>query len=387
MTEPSRIGGARSGRAVEPEMREVDADSPLRMVCRGQPESARPYFVVIVDAEAGAPRSDQRDRSHAAAAGRPTGRWTLTLDQVRALTDAFVSLVSDMAAKSALEPNEQGGLDVFLEHADRVAGASDRPHRPSVRERAARLDRGALVRLRVRRARPPLTRGRRGVERAHWAAPKISSSPLPAITFEVKSLRPESDVRRDQLERSARSRRRHLAVVTVEDAADRVGGITLPGLVTVHPGAELGWCEPGGVQPPIRTSCSSTSTTRGIASSICGSPPSSLRVSEDFPALRRSQLPSAIARTTYRLDLDQLPQFIVSRHELLRTEMTRAMKIDRVLRRADEQGSRARRTRPRLHRVGVPQEIDRTTRRRRGDRQPDAGAFHGHRQPEPATWR
>src|SRR5580704_12800125 len=84
----------------EPASREVDAESRLRMLIGVSPVG-RPYFAVVVSNKPGLP-----DLTSAIEVTRRQrtmdGRWTLTLElQVHALTDAFISLVSDLAAKSA----------------------------------------------------------------------------------------------------------------------------------------------------------------------------------------------------------------------------------------------------------------------------------------------
>ena len=159
----------------EPELREVDAESPLRMLIGVSPVG-RPYFAVIVAQKPGLPdltSAIEVTRRQRAA----DGRWTLTLElQVRALTDAFISLVSDLAAKSALAASEQEALNIFLETLAEWQELLDRPRRPSLRERASRLDRGALVRLRVGSARASSARSRASVG---WPIGRRPRLPVP----------------------------------------------------------------------------------------------------------------------------------------------------------------------------------------------------------------
>src|SRR4051794_4398498 len=91
--------------AGEPEMREVDADSALRMIF-GVNELSQPYFFVLLAAH---PRAPQLSSSITVEVAQRSAdsRWTLTLRLVdHTLTDAFVSLMSDIAQKSALAPTE-----------------------------------------------------------------------------------------------------------------------------------------------------------------------------------------------------------------------------------------------------------------------------------------
>src|SRR5690349_23066747 len=98
----------------EPESREVDAESQLRMLIGVSPVG-RPYFAIIVSQKPGLP--DLPNSIEVTRRQRSTdGRWTLTLElQVHALTDAFISLVSDLATKSAAATSESEALDIFLD--------------------------------------------------------------------------------------------------------------------------------------------------------------------------------------------------------------------------------------------------------------------------------
>ena len=99
--------------ARRPEMREVGADSALRMIF-GVNELNQPFFFVLL---ATRPRAPQLSSAITVeVAQRPAdSRWTLTLRLVdAALTDAFVSLMSDVAQKSALKATEKEAWTAFV---------------------------------------------------------------------------------------------------------------------------------------------------------------------------------------------------------------------------------------------------------------------------------
>src|SRR4051794_30819421 len=105
MTEPVEPRWHALLAAGRPEMREVDSSSALRMIF-GVNEFNQPYFFVLL---ATCPRAPQLSSAITVEVGRrPTDPpWTLTLSLIdSALTDAFVSLMSDIAQKSALLPTE-----------------------------------------------------------------------------------------------------------------------------------------------------------------------------------------------------------------------------------------------------------------------------------------
>src|SRR5436190_23155320 len=113
MTEPVEARWRALLGAGQPEMREVDADSALRMIF-GVNELNQPYFFVVLSAR---PRAPQLSSAITVEVGqRPAdSRWTLTLRLVDpALTDAFVSLMSDIAQKSTPEPTEKGAWTIFV---------------------------------------------------------------------------------------------------------------------------------------------------------------------------------------------------------------------------------------------------------------------------------
>ena len=98
----------------EPETREVNAESAMRMLFGVSPVG-RPFFAILVSKKPGKP--ELTTAVEVATGYRPSdGRWTLTLElQAPSLTDAFISLVSDLAAKSAAAPTEEQALKNFLE--------------------------------------------------------------------------------------------------------------------------------------------------------------------------------------------------------------------------------------------------------------------------------
>lgn len=293
----------------EPESREVDAESPLRMLIGVSPVG-RPYFAVIVAQQPGLPdltSAVEVTRRQRAA----DGRWTLTLElQVRALTDAFISLVSDLAAKSAPAASEQQALKIFLETLaewqELLTARADRLSESALRGLIAELwfgfESGA-------HGHPPPEAAQA------WAGPLGGAQdfqfPAPGHHYEVKSLRPS----RTQVEISSEEQLDgddiSLAVVTVEEAAPRSGGITLPGLVT-------------SIRSRLTDGADRAEFNRRFARLLVDPDDPwyseqgySVRrlqvfdVSEEFPALRRSQLPGAIARAVYQIDVQRISQFSV----------------------------------------------------------------------------
>lgn len=295
--------------AGQPEMREVDADSALRMIF-GINELNQPYFFVLLAAR---PRAPQLSSAITVEVGqRPAdSRWTLTLRLVDpALTDAFVSLMSDIAQKSAPEPTEKEAWTVF------VGLLTDLQHLLLPRRERLSLEalRGLVAEIWF---------GFVAAAHGHpldaavmaWSGPLKGDQdfnfPVPSTQFEVKSVRPARAIveisSTAQLDRDDL----HLAVVTVEDLPMGSGGITLPGLVaTVREGLD----------PAMR----SEFNRRFAALALDLDDPwyreqhfsvqrlAVYEVADDFPALRGSGLPSAIVHATYRLDLDQLADHLVS---------------------------------------------------------------------------
>jgi hypothetical protein len=293
----------------EPELREVDAESRLRMLIGVSPVG-RPYFAVIVAQQPGLPdltSAIEVTRRQRAA----DGRWTLTLElQVHALTDAFISLVSDLATKSAAAASESAALEIFLE--------TLAEWRELLTARADRLSEGALRGLIAE-----LWFGFESEVHEHplpdavraWAGPFGGAQDFqflaPGHHFEVKSLRPGRRSVEISSEEQLDGNNIKLAVVTLEEVAVPSDGLTLPRLVT-------------STRSMLKDGADRAEFNRRFARLLVdpddpwySDQAYAVRrlqvfdVSEGFPALRRSQLPDAITRTTYRLDVQHLPKFIV----------------------------------------------------------------------------
>ena len=269
----------------------------------------RPYFAVIVSQKPGLP--DLTNAIEVTRRQRATdGRWTLTLElQVHALTDAFVSLVSDLATKSAAAANEREALEIFLdtlaEWQELLTARADRLSESALRGLIAELwfgfESGAHGHPEPEAARA-------------WAGPLGGAQdfqfPAPSHHFEVKSLRPSRTSVEISSEEQLDGDNIKLAVVTVEEVAASSDGITLPELVT-------------SIRSRLKNGADRAEFNRRFARLFVDPDDpwysehayevrrlQVFDVSEEFPALRRSQLPKAIARTTYRIDVQHLHQFL-----------------------------------------------------------------------------
>lgn len=294
--------------AGQPEMREVDADSALRMLF-GVNELNQPYFFVLLAVR---PRAPQLSSAITVEVGqRPDSRWTLTLRLVDpALTDAFVTLMSDIAQKSALEPTEHEAWTVF------VASLTDLQHLLMPRRERLSLEalRGLVAEIWF--GFDAAAHGQSlDAAVAAWSGPfkgeQDFNFPVPATQFEVKSNRPARAI--VEISSTAQLDRDdvHLAVVTVEDVPMTSDGITLPRLVAA-------------VRERLDPTTRAEFNRRFAALVIDLDDPwyreqhfsvqrlAIYEVTDDFPALRGSRLPSPIVRATYRLDLDQLAHHLVS---------------------------------------------------------------------------
>lgn len=323
----------------EPETREVNAESPLRMVVGVSP-LGRPFFAVIVSQKPGLPELAsaievvRRQRSS-------DGRWTLTLElQVQSLTDAFISLVSDLATKSAAAPSERDALKIFLETLVEW--------QELLTARAEHLSesalRGLLAELWFGFQSDAHGQALTDVARS-WTGPMGGAQdfqfPSPSYNFEVKALRPSRTSIEISSEDQLDGDNIKLAVVTLEETTDQEAGITLPRLVS-------------GIRSNLNNGEDRAEFNRRFAR-LCVDPDDPwyaehsyvvrrLQVfdaDEQFPALRRSQLPDAISRTDYRVDIQYLEQFL----QVDISYSHRDVKSDgqpTVLRRTDEQCSRSR---------------------------------------------
>jgi hypothetical protein len=293
----------------EPGSREVDAESRLRMLI-GVSAVGRPYFTVIVSNRPGLP-----DLTSAIEVTRRKrtidGRWTLTLElQVHTLTDAFISLVSDLATKSAGAESERMALDIFL---DTLAEWQE-----LLTTRASRLSESALRGLIAE-----LWFGFESEAHGHpvheaarsWAGPLGGAQdfqfPAPSHHYEVKSLRPGVTSVEISSEKQLDGSNIKLAVVGVEEVTAPSGGITLPGLVA-------------SIRSRLKDGGDRAEFNRRFARLLVDPDEPwysdhvyairRLRVfdvDENFPALRRSRLPQEIERATYHVDIQHLSQFVL----------------------------------------------------------------------------
>jgi putative PD-(D/E)XK family protein DUF4420 len=291
----------------EPESREVDAESPLRMLVGVSPVS-RPYFAIIVTQKPGLP-----DLTSAITVTRrqraADGRWTLTLElQVHALTDAFISLVSDLASKSAAAVTERAALEIFLdtltEWQELLTARADHLSVSELRGLIAELWFGFDAKAHGH----PVPEAARA-----WAGPLGGAQdfqfPAPNHHFEVKSLRPRSTSIEISSAEQLDGGNIKLAVVTLEEVAASVESITLSPLVgsirsTLTEGADRSEFNRRfarlHVDPDDPWYSEQTYAVRRLQI---------FDVSEDFPALRRSQLSQSITHTTYKLDVPHLSEF------------------------------------------------------------------------------
>jgi hypothetical protein len=292
----------------EPETREVNGASPLRMVV-GVSHVGRPFFAIIVSQKPGLP--ELTSAIEVARRYRTwDGRWTLTLElQVQSLTDAFISLVSDLAGKSAMADSERGALKIFLETLaewqELLTARAEHMTESALRGLIAELwfgfESGAHGQL------PP------DVARS-WAGPLGAAQDFqflaPGHYFEVKSLRPSRTTVEVSSEEQLDGDNIKLAVVTLEDVADPTDGIILPKLVA-------------SIRSSLEDGIDRAEFNRRFARlQVDPDDPwyaehgyrvlrlQLLDVNDDFPALRRSQLPDAIAGAAYKVDIQFLQQFV-----------------------------------------------------------------------------
>ena len=219
--------------------------------------------------------------------------------------------MSDLATKSAVAVTEREALEIFL---DTLA-----EWRELLNARADRLSEGALRGLIAElwfgfesgahgQSEPEVTRA--------WAGPLGGAQDFqfsaPGHHFEVKSLRPGRTSVEISSEQQLDGDNVELSVVTIEEVSDPASGITLPGLVT-------------SIRSRLKDGADRSEFNRRFARLLINldDPWYSehvyevrrLRlysVSEDFPALRRSHLPLAIARTNYWIDVQYLDKFVIS---------------------------------------------------------------------------
>jgi hypothetical protein len=293
----------------QPEMREVRSDSALRMIF-GINELSRPYFFAVVSKRPRVPKLSDAIRAEIGQRSSD-GLWTLTLSLVDpALADAFISLLARIAEKSVLESTEQKAWNVFvgllvdLQHL--LLAGSQRLSLEALRGLIAELWFGFDAAAHGHSLDDAVTA---------WSGPFRAEQdfnfPVPATQYEVKSRRSNraaveisslAQLDRDDV---------HLAVVTVEDWPTQRGGVTLPDLVM-------------SVRERLTPTTRSAFDKRLAKLALDLQDPwyreqafsiqrlAIYAVRDEFPRLRASRLPAAIARASYRLDLDQLVDYLTS---------------------------------------------------------------------------
>lgn len=294
--------------AGRPEQREVDADSPLRMIV-GVNALNQPYFFTLVKDRPGYPQMSSSITVEVRQ--RADGQWSLTLQLVDStLIDAFISLVSELADKCSGEKTERDAMKIFL------ATLADWRQLLSVRRDRLSLEalRGLVAELWF--GFESAAHGYSLSEAVQaWSGPlggdQDFNFPTPAKQYEVKSIRPAGTSieisSAEQLDRDDVN----LAVITLEDLGLDARGLMLPEVVA-------------GIRARIDDPTVRSDFNRRIAHlSIDLDDPwyrerrfgvrqmTIFDVSDDFPALRRSQLPNAVVTTNYRIDLQFIPEFIL----------------------------------------------------------------------------
>ncbi len=293
----------------EPESREVDAESPLRMLIGVSPVG-RPYFAVITSHNPGVP--DLPSAIEVTRRQRATdGHWTLTLElQVGSLTDAFISLVAELAKKSAAAANELTALRLFFqtlaEWRELLSARTERLSEKELRGLVAELwfgfESGAH-----HHSLSETTKA--------WVGPLGGAQDFaflaPSPRYEVKSLRPT----RTEVEISSADQLDgddiRLVAVTLEEVGDSGQGVTLPQLVkSIRSSLASGDDRPeftrrfSGLHVDLDDAWYAEHSYSVLRLQV-------FAVRDGFPSLRGSQLPPAITRTTYWLDVNHLAQFLV----------------------------------------------------------------------------
>lgn len=292
-----------------PGTREVDAESHIRLVC-GMDAMARPLFFIVVDRKPGLPRlsgavSVERRQ-------RQDGKWTLTLIlENSVLVDPFISLATDIALRCVALPSEDSAVQTFLETVEEWQELL-----------SARFDRLSEDALRGLMAE--LWFGFECPHHGHpldevvmsWSGPfrgdQDYNFPVPGTQFEVKSIRPN----RESIEISSTSQldlpEVQLAVVTLDWAPDGVVGVTLPTLVAR---IRSSFAEPVHRAEFDRRFAQLMVNLNDPWYQDLEFQVQRLRVFDapaSFPALRSSELPDAITRAQYRIDLAHVANFLLT---------------------------------------------------------------------------
>lgn len=290
------------------EWREADASSPLRMLI-GVSHAGRPYFALVVSRKPGLP--DITSVIEVVRRLRADGLWTLTLElQAQVLADAFISLMSDLAAKSAAAVSETAALKVFLdtlaEWKELLTARAERLTESMLRGLVAELWFGFVSRAHDR----PLSE-------VVWAW----SGPLggvrdfeflaPSRQFEVKSLRPSHSSIEISSAEQLDGHGVRLAVVTIEEVAVASQGFTLLDLVAAIRTSLSDGSDRGEFNERFARLCVNLDDPWYMEHAYAVRRLNIYEVADDFPAIRRSELLNAIGRVTYQLNVQELPQFTV----------------------------------------------------------------------------
>ncbi|WP_028656624.1 PD-(D/E)XK motif protein [Nocardioides sp. J54] len=286
--------------------REVDARSPIRMVF-GLDALANPFFSVIVEEKPGLPRL------HGAISVerrvRQDGKWTLNLVlNDSTLSDIFITLVVDLAAKCTAATTERDAMTSLLAE----VGDWQRLLRPRNDRLSEERLRGLIAELWF-----GFASGHHGFDLdivvASWDGPRGGYQdfrfPKPGPSYEVKALRASGDVVEISSEFQLEGENLRLAAVTLEESYGP-GAMNLPELVS---SIQVGLKEPearvefqrrflevgANLDDPWYRDQSYQATRLRVYD-----------VKNDFPALRRADLPEALRATKYRLDLNFVEGFL-----------------------------------------------------------------------------
>lgn len=288
--------------------REVDASAPLRMIF-GLDSLGRPLFFVVVNQKPGLPhlkgavsverRFRNRDNS-----------WTLSLVlEAPALTEVFLALVLDLARSCGDEPTESAAMATLLNTVDEwqtlLDHRTDRLSDSRLRGLMAELWFGFLDRPHAR----PLPEA---VDA--WGGPYGNEQDFVfpgGQAYEVKAVRPNRDFVEISSEAQLDVHPLSLAVVTI-DAGTTLDNWTLPTLLeTIRKSI---------VEPSVRTTFNRALLEYHTNFDDAWYEDQAFEftrlrvydVHSGFPALRGSNLPEAISRTVYRVDLNYTDEFLIT---------------------------------------------------------------------------
>lgn len=289
--------------------REVDATSSLRMIC-GVDGLGRPLFFIISHNKPGLPHLagavgvERRHRELDAT-------WTLSFAlNVPALTDVFITLVVDLAARCAKAKTEVAAMETLLDTVEQW--------QLLLQERFDRLSedrlRGLMAELwfgfRSGHHGQPLGEAVRA-----WSGPYGGEQdyvfPPPGLRYEVKAVRPNREGVEVSSERQLDGEPIELAAVTIDRSADPTSW-SLPALV-----AAIRKALP---EPETRVEFNRAFVELRVNLDDAWYADQSFdfhrlrtfAVKPEFPAIRRSELPEALSRTKYRLDLSYVDDFLLT---------------------------------------------------------------------------